>query len=87
MDALSFIVSLSPQTQTLFTDIISFDLSIHIHSEPPGGKKSSEHVYEVEYAGAALSVRSKSFPNAFSVKLLQYRNVMRKIGSTIKLAQ
>lgn len=43
---------------------------VYSYSEDRGGEKSREHVYEVEYAGAPLSVRSKSFPNAFSVKLL-----------------
>lgn len=59
---------------------------VYSYSEDPGGGKSREHVYEVEYSGAPLSKR-QILPNALSVKLQRYQNVMRQIGSSIKLGQ
>lgn len=60
-DTLSLVVSRGPSDTDTSHRYHHFIQPVYSYSEDPGGEKSREHVCEVEYAGAPLSERSKSF--------------------------
>lgn len=70
---LSFVVSNVPQTEGEIGTIQRyhhFIQPVYSYSKSPGGEKSSTRVHAGEYAEAPLSAIGKSFPDAFSFKLL-----------------